>query len=213
MFETVVGQTGKETPSKFRNFVKNKRGSADASSFVKDYLPTTKSEGTQKMRQLSRMLGDEDFAKNVIKHNMFKSSIDKQNVNSFINKFDSLSKDQKDYLFDEKQRNMVSTLSRMLKSKKDVLTDNEKHNVMKTVLSTALGYGGAHYAGVDPLIGLAAGAVVPSFYNKVLSSVMSHPGAQNLASSDLTAIGNQLRKVMPRMAVATSVRSDDNGDR
>ena len=211
-FDKIIGSSGREAKSKFKKFYSGKSDSADASAFVKDYIPKPGEEGVQKIKALSKILGDENFAKNVIKHNMFKSSIDKNNIESFVNKFDSLSNEQKDYLFDDKQRNMVGTLSRLLKSKKDVLSGNEKQNAMKTVLSTALGYGGAHYVGADPLTGLVVGGLAPSVYNKVLSSVMSHPGAQNLASADLTSIGNQLRKVLPSILASNSVRRDTDGN-
>src|SRR5208337_1236984 len=74
---------------------------ADGSTFVNDYLPTSKGDGTQRMEQFTKMIGDTDTAKNVLKMNYFDSGLKTGDANAskVLGKYNNLSDEQKGYLF------------------------------------------------------------------------------------------------------------------
>lgn len=88
-------------------------------NFINDYIPKSPNEGIQNMQKLGRMLGNESYAKSMIKKNLLGNAANEKEVVSIFNK---LSEDQKNYLFTRNQKNVLNAMSSKLVKKDRIYT-------------------------------------------------------------------------------------------
>jgi hypothetical protein len=119
IFNQVISSSGKPQNSKFAAFLNGKNQDyQDPSTFVNDYLPNGRADGTQKMQQFSQMVGDEDVGKNVIKQNYFGNAITDDGIDpkGFLNKYNNLSSQQQTYLFNPEENQAIQALNKINKN-------------------------------------------------------------------------------------------------
>jgi hypothetical protein len=177
IFNQVVNTGGKTQNSKFATFLSGKNENADPSSFVNDYVPNGRADGIQKMQQFSQMLGDEENAKNVIKQNYFDKVLTDDGVEpkAFLKKYNNLSAEQKEYLFNSDEMAKINSLSKVLKAHPNALDKSAftyaLHNSIPALfgasVSGALGHGWES--------GAIAGAIGYPFIQTSLKKAFSNP--------------------------------------
>jgi hypothetical protein len=192
LFNQVINPSGNQQISTFSKYLKGGNEFQDPTTFVKDYIPTSRGDGVQKMQQFSKMLGDEGQAKNIIKMNYFDKALENDSVNakSFISKYNNLSGDQQAYLFNPSENKSIQALSKILAKNPSAL-DNNSLGALSHVLSTSLlgagaGAGIGHAVG-DPVLGTLIGGVAPSVTKAALSKVYEIPSLQRSAVNQLTS--------------------------
>lgn len=194
-FNEVIGPTGKAKPSSFSQFMTSNNPGADPSSFVNDYLPG-KGEGTQKMEQFSQMLGDDDFAKSVLRKNYF-GQVD--NPNKFIKQYNNLSPDQQGYLFNGDQNDQIQAFNKILSDNPSVL----KNTLFKGFFNHALPglIGGsvvaAHSGGnalhemLPEMAELALGGLAGQSFKPLANALSSNKGIQKYYVNSLLNPGQK----------------------
>lgn len=163
IFNQLATPRGGNQISSFSQLIKNNSQNADPTTFINDYLPTSRGDGTQKMQQFSQMLGDEDQAKNILKMNYFdktfNNSGDRVNVPQFLNRYNNLSADQQNYLFNPDENSLIQSLNKV--------TDKYPGALKQTGPISALGHAtvpaflgalASHHLGAGELLGGLAGA-------------------------------------------------------
>lgn len=182
-FHQVVNNKGVPKNSSFLQFYKN---GSDPSSFVQDYLPTAKNDGTQKMQQFGRMMGNEDYGKSVLRQNLFNS----ENPNNFLKQYDKLSSEQQNYLFNPDQNNAIQALKKIIKISPNALGKvsnfqkfvNHAIPTMFALSAAKHGAGGlAHMLGegATDAGALALGGLTSGVFNKGLRNLASTNPLQN----------------------------------
>jgi len=120
IFNEVISPKGKDDYSSFTTYLNGKSPFADRGNFVNDYMPSGSQESLGKMKQLGQMLGDEDLSKMVIKKNYFDT--DKGvTPKSYLNNYNNLSPDERNYLFSPEQNQMTQALKNILEKNPDAL--------------------------------------------------------------------------------------------
>lgn len=217
LFNQVVNPGGNQQISTFSKLLKSDSAYQDPTTFVKDYVPTSRGDGTQKMQQFSQMLGDDNQAKNILKMNYFDHSFDDSklgiNPNSFINKYSNLSDAQKNYLFEPQQNQTIKSLSKILTGNSSALDKNDAGLLLKTTLGMAAGYGAGHMLGSPETGAIAGGAAIPAvkmglsklFENPSVSNYFSNYLSQPSQASAPSYLRTTLSSAFPRALPALSV--------
>ena len=179
IFNEVANVKGQPKYSSFSQFNKGVSTNQDPTSFVFDYLPKTKGDGTQGMEQFSKMLGNDDAAKNVIKMNYFDKSFRQNQVDpkTFMGQFDNLSQEQQEYLFNSEQLKPIRTLSAILAKNPNSLNAPSK-SLWSHGLTALIGGTAGHFTGIGPVEG-AVGALVASNAGKAaVAKLAAQPAMQ-----------------------------------
>lgn len=168
IFNNVVNPKGIEQISTFSTMMNGKNPNADPTSFVNDYLPTSRGDGTQKMQQFSQMVGDQNTAKNVLKQNYFDKAIQSGTVEprTFLSKYNNLSDDQQGYLFSPQENQTIQALNKINQDHPDALSKSQwggfgHHSIAATlggILGMSTGHGLWEGLGAGILGGVAANA-------------------------------------------------------
>jgi hypothetical protein len=150
LFNQVVSPGGREQISKFSTFLNGKNDYQDPSAFVKDYVPSSRGDGIQKMEQFSKMLGDDQKAKDILKMNYFGDVFDSgNNINAskFINKYKHLSNEQQGYMFSADENKTIQGLSRILDKNPQALNNTSIFSGSHLIPLVLGGAGGYHFGG------------------------------------------------------------------
>lgn len=181
LFNQVINPNGQPKISNFSGFVNGKTQFSDPTSFVNDYLPKSNSDGIQKMQQFSQMIGDPDYAKDIIKSNYFNNAYKNNNFNpkSFLPLYNKLSPEQQNYLFDPNENASISALN-------NIMTDDPKalNRASWNILSHGGGATGGLAIGFEsghPLLGLAAGVGLPNAFRFGMQQLFKSPRMRNMA--------------------------------
>lgn len=180
LFNETITPAGKAVPSTFIKYYKGDPNYGDPTNFVKQYLPTSSAEGTQKMQQFSNMVGDEEYAKDVLKSNYFDKTYNEAGINpkSFLSKFNSLSQPQRDYLFSADQQNTIRALNKILTDNPDALDKPGIFNFgWYHSLPGLIGLGIGHEFG-HPLAGAAIGLTGTNLVRAALQKAFENQGFQ-----------------------------------
>lgn len=179
-FLNVVGSNGNQTKSAFSKFINNKNPNADPSTFVNSYIPKA-NQGTQGMQQFSNMVGDSDYAKGVLKQNIFKNPSDSD---SFLQSYGQLSPEQQGFLFNPDQQRTINTMQTILKNNPEnssagFIKNMWSHTIPMLIGASALG-GAASHIGMDvapeaamTLAGLAAGRGTADLSKAIMSQPLA----------------------------------------
>lgn len=224
LFNQIINPSGNQQISTFSKYLRGGNDFQDPTTFVKDYIPTSRGDGVQKMQQFSKMLGDEGHAKNIIKMNYFDNALENDSVNAkkFIDRYNNLSGDQQSYLFSPNENKSIQALSKIL-AKNPGQLDNNSLGTLSHILSTSL-LGGATGAGIghafgDPVIGTLIGGAAPSAAKAALSKAYEMPYLQNAAINRLTnsqqvpngnMLSDALRQILQATATPAAVNIQGN---
>lgn len=206
MFNYITSPQGKEQPSAFMRFYRGEKEYDDPSAFVKQYIPKTGTEGIGKMQQFANMVGEEDFAKQALKSNIFDKAYDEGGFKpqQFLSKYNSLSKEQRDYLFPKDQQNMINTLSKILRENpgalgaKRILGMGLYHSI-----PALIGAGIGHHYGTSYLGGALAGLGTARGGEALLRALYSTPGLQQ---SVIRALSREPGRIAPNLGRLLSSR-------
>jgi hypothetical protein len=201
IFNEVVNPSGNQQISSFSKFAKNNNSDyQDPTSFVKDYIPTTRGDGIQKMQQFAQMLGNENTAKNVIKMNYFDNSLNKDGIEAskFLTKYHNLSSDQQNYLFSSEQNKTIQALAKAVGDHPGSSDINGL--AIKTILGGLGGFGIGHALGT-PEIGTLAGAAAIPVTKFALSKALENSTLSNYFRNYLT---RNTQASVPRTGLAGS---------
>jgi hypothetical protein len=164
IFQRTVPASQKGTKSTiFSNAYNNPHFSSDTSSFVNDFLPNSKLEGTGKFEQLGGMLGDQQKANDLIKSNYFGNSYKPNgdvDTTSLLKKYNSLSSQQKDYLLSPQEKSMFDTL-------KNAYDSDAGEGALKQIAQHIPGY---------YLIKAGKNFISQKFGNALLQKQLAQPG-------------------------------------
>lgn len=182
-FFKISNEKGKDQPSSFATFLNNKSPYNDPSTFVNDYLPK-KGEGTQKMEQFGKMLGDHDYAMGVLRKNYFS---DADTPEKLIKFYDDLSPDQQKMMISSDANNQIKYISKTLKESPNALNHGWAMSLFNHMLPSLVGTStalGAHHLGANigseaamAGMGLIGGNALGWLGNKALAN----PTAQRIA--------------------------------
>lgn len=190
IFKEVINSSQKPGVSPIENVKVYGHPYGDITEIVSKYIPSSKAEGIEKMKQLAAMMGDEAGAKNVIKHNHFKDSfIDEEphiEPKKFLNRYNKLSKEQQDYLFSNEQNNNIQALNRLLRKNPDALAKTKWnpfwfHGALPGLAGSVIG---PHF-GVNPLTGALAGVAGAQGGKILLQKLLSNPRTVDAVTKDL----------------------------
>jgi hypothetical protein len=206
-FNNIINSSGKMVPSTLSNFVQNKTDvTGDASHFINDYLPNSGQQGVQNFIKLGKVLGDQDYANNIVKNNIFTNPSDFKSV---VKDYDNLSPKQQQFLFNNNEKQILDSLSTAYKNNPNVLT----HSVIGDLVQKSLPYvmGGSMMAStihgqslLNPLkdlamLGLGAGGT--EIANKLLSSAVGSPWSQRIYMNSLlnkSQLPNEFTSILNR---------------
>lgn len=189
-FNTIWNSSGKDTPSTFSRIIQQNSPYQDPTLIIKDYLPSSRGDGIQKMQQFSKMIGDEDAAKSVMRMNYFdnaiKSDPDKINSSALLSKYNSLSDEQKAYLFDPDQKSYIDSLNKIYNENKDAFNQQKGGMLGHGLVAGIFGLMGALHGGVEEGAGAAiAGNLTSGLLSNAAKKIMSTPGGVNFARDAL----------------------------
>lgn len=194
-FENTITPQGKAQKSAFLGLNNQASPFTDPTSFANKYIPKASEDGTQKMQQLTAMLGDSDLARSVLKNNIFANAVNTENntvtPSIFLKKYNQLSQPQKDYLFSNQDQNQINALGKVLDKYPNAINSKGgvvSHGLMKLLLSTGGALGGYSHGGLGgAAIGIMGGTAIPS----TLSYAMTKEPAINWATRYLTSAPTQ----------------------
>lgn len=191
IFNNVVNPGGNQQISTFSKLLKGNSDYQDPTTFVKDYIPATRGDGVQKMQQFSQMLGDDNQAKNILKMNYFDKSFDDTGAgikpNDFINRYNNLSEDQRNYLFNPQENQTIQSLGKILSSHPDSLkSPSFTANIMHSTLPALIGVGAAHTVGAGSTEGLLGGLMAAQAGKAGMNKLFENPRISNYFANYLT---------------------------
>lgn len=181
IFNQIVNPKGKEQISTFSSMINGKNPTQDPTSFVNDYLPTAKGDGTQKMQQFAQMVGDENTAKSVLKQNYFDKAIESGVVNprQFLSKYNNLSDDQQNYLFSPQENQTVQALNKINQAHPDALSSSMMGSLGHHSIAATLGGIIGVFTGHGLWEGLGAGILGGAVANAGLRKSFENPAISN----------------------------------
>jgi ABC-type iron transport system FetAB ATPase subunit len=180
---TPSGDSGKSTfsniNSNMRSFT-NQDGSISDSvgNFVNDYIPSSKNDGIGKMQQFSQMVGDSDYAKSVLKKNIFNNQYEPK---SFLDQYDKLSKQQQEFLFSSGENDQIRAMQKMIKNNPNVLSTSAFQKMVTHAipfLLTGLAAHGAAKEGGNVL----TGEILPPLIEAGTALALAKPAGSVLKS-------------------------------
>lgn len=188
IFNNVVNPNGKTNTSTFSQLIKNNSNYTDPTSFVKDYVPTSRGDGVQKMQQFSQMIGDDNAAKNIIKNNYFDNAFNDSSIGinpkTFVNKYNNLSSDQQNYLFQPQENQQIQSLSKIIANHPNAM--NTPSLFGHAGLAALIGGGAGHLSGVGELEGALGGAAAAQGLHYGLNKAFNNPAISNYFARYLT---------------------------
>lgn len=225
IFNEVVNPKGKANISTFATINNLKNTNADPTTFVNDYLPTSKGDGIQKMQQFSQMLGDENSAKQVLKSNYFDKAIESSGVNpkKFLNRYNNLSDDQQNYLFSPQDNQTIQALNKINEMHPDALSHSLYaglgHHGIAATLGGILGMSTGHGLWEGLGAGIAGGMVAnaglrKAFENPAISNYFMNYLTHPQAPAAVGGIGGGLGRALSPMitpSVVNSLGGQQNG--
>jgi hypothetical protein len=140
-FHEVPSDKGGTNDSKFVHFFKNTGKYSDPTTFISDYIPSKGEKGTGRMEQFSDVVGSPTLAKRVLLKSIFG---EKPNMKNILDTYDKLSDQQKNFLFNQQDKQHLDFVNYMLDKNPKVLQDeNVKHGIYgmigKSILPGAIG--------------------------------------------------------------------------
>jgi hypothetical protein len=176
IFNELVSPKGKEQYSSFSQFLNGKNPYSDRGNFIKDYLPSGTKESLDHMKQLGKMVGNDQEAKNIIKANYFDKAYTSGKFDSkkFLSKYNSLKPHEQEHLFNEEQRKHISSLNKILELHPNALNKTRAHTVLSHTMPMLIGGGIGQIMG-HPLIGAVAGHGLARTSEVALEKMMSNP--------------------------------------
>ena len=210
IFNEIVSPAGKPQPSTFMKYYRGDPQYGDPSNFVKQYLPQAKAEGAQKMKQFSQMVGDENYAKNVLKANYFDKSYDDTGFKpeSFLKKYNDLSQEQRDYLFPKDQQDTINGLNKIISKYPDALRKLHFYSLGSYhTLPFLAGAGLGEYFGHQGLLGGISGVAGTKLLEGALKRILARPSLQRAVLSGLNEQQgiNPIRSVLANLLKPKSV--------
>ena len=186
-FNETPNAAGDITESRFKKGLSETNPQLDKGTFIKDYLPRKNENSVGRMENLSKMLGDNQAAKDLINKNYFADSFKNKELDptSFINKYQSLDKANKDYLFPKDKQATIEALSTIIRNHPEMLKNDTRNIVQKHSLSAMLGALVGLTVG-HPDVGIVSGVALQNLAHKGLSSALSHPKLSERAAERLT---------------------------
>jgi hypothetical protein len=206
IFNQLSGNKGNTLRSTFSGVVNGKDPNADATTFVKDYLPTAKGDGIQKMQQFSQMLGDEGTAKNVLKQNYFDKAVQGNSVapRTFLSKYNNLSDEQQGYLFSPEENQTIQALNKISESHPDVFSNSMMssfgHHGIAATLGGILGLSTGH----GLWEGLGAGILGGVAANAGMRKLFENPAISNYFVNALTKTAPVQSSLLPSLSSVLS---------
>lgn len=212
IFNEIASGKGVPKISSFSAIMNKKAEFTDPSTFVDDYLPSSKSEGIQKMQQFGQMLGNDDSARSVIKKNYFKSALNDSGINmkSVVNKYNNLSEQQKSYLFSPNEIRNFDALNKILSKDPSALSNSlVSHNVWAHIMPAIFGGGIGFESGhpfLGALLGWGAGGLGAAATRQAFSNPLLQKMAMNhlLNPSTTSTMANALNRSLPYGSAATA---------
>jgi hypothetical protein len=206
IFNQLSGNKGNTLRSTFSGVVNGKDPNADPTTFVKDYLPTAKGDGIQKMQQFSQMLGDEGTAKNVLKQNYFDKAVQGNGVapRTFLSKYNNLSDEQQGYLFSPEENQTIQALNKISESHPDVFSNSMMssfgHHGIAATLGGILGLSTGH----GLWEGLGAGILGGVAANAGMRKLFENPAISNYFVNALTKTAPVQSSLLPSLSSVLS---------
>lgn len=150
-------ETGREGKTAFSNLVKRGSETGNPEDFMNDFIPSSKSTGIGRFKQLEKMLDSPEEARKLILSTHFNLGGNASpNMSRFLTKFESLSPAQREYLFPRNVRQKLELMSN-IKQKNPSLLDTEHAGITwKQIIPTLLGAMSTH----NPVVGGVAGKVI-----------------------------------------------------
>lgn len=187
IFNNIVNPGGKTSTSTFSQMIKNNNDYTDPTGFVNDYVPKARGDGIQKMQQFSQMIGDDNAAKNIIKNNYFDSSFNQSDIGinpkAFVNKYNNLSNDQQNYLFNPQENQQIQSLSKILANHPNAMSAPNLlgHGGMGALVGLGAGSLGGHAE-----LGAAGGVIAAQGLHYGLNKAFNNPAISNYFARYLT---------------------------
>lgn len=178
IFNNLISPKGKEQQSTFINFMKQNNPSADRGNFVNDYLPSGAKESLGRMNQFSQMIGNKDVAKDIIKNNYFEAN-KRISPQQFLNKYDSLNKDEKQFLFDSNEIKNYDHLSSIARKSPESLNKPGILDLAHSTVGSGLGALGGMAFGHNPIASGFAGLIGANALRLGATKAMSYPSLRN----------------------------------
>jgi hypothetical protein len=226
IFNQLTTAKGNPTYSSFSQLNKTNNPYVDPTGFVRDYIPTSRGDGIQKMQQFSQMVGDPDTAKNVIKSEYFGNTLtntkDAVNPSKFVDQYNKLSPEQQNYLFKPEENQNIQAISQLKDTNPSALQESSiGKEIMHSILPALAGLGIGHVTGAGEVLGTMAGVGARQLYNTALTKAMSTPGAQQwathyltspLASSPMPAITGGFMKSLSKALAPAAINNSNGGN-
>lgn len=184
-------------PSTFSQLLKNEE--ADPSVFVNDYIPKGREKGTQKIDTFIKMVGDEPYAKDVLKQHIFSKAFDAKS-NGFdpkqaIDAYNKLSDEQAARLFAKSQRKSFEQLNEVISRHPDVLSKPGQFRYFWThSIPAIMGAIGGRMLGMGEVSGGLAGYTAGQGGSSLMKQAMKNPTLRNWALSGESNVNKNLAK-------------------
>lgn len=181
VFESMPGNTGKNTSTYFSNFANNPKASdADTTAAINQLMPTAGQVGDEKFDKVAQMLGRYNPATNsyvpnpyaaipYIKNRLFKNSFQEEGIDTqaALNRYKKLSDDQRSALTTPREQLLFNALSKLKN------TSGAK-NLITSGIAAALGSSlGAHFG--EGSLGAAAGVGAQQAFAPIMEKIMENP--------------------------------------
>lgn len=150
----------------------------DPTTFIDNYIPTSRQEGSEKLKQLGAVLGNKDTANNYAKARMFKDAIKGGTPDpiAFTRKYDSLSPEIQDYLFTPEQRTQADLVSKLAKKYPERIPSLlSADSLGKGSVGAGLGAVIGGLLGGKPLVGAAIGGAAGTAGTHALYQLAQNP--------------------------------------
>lgn len=209
IFNNVVNNGGREQISKFSGFLNGKSEYQDPTTFVKDYVPTSRGDGTQKMEQFSKMIGDENSSKNILKMNYFENAYKNDSLNgkTFLDKYNNLSKDQQNYLFNSDENRTIQALNKIAQEHPDMIGNSHSSGILTHSIPGLLGIGMGYLTGIGEIGGGMAGLLGGKLASKGLGKLFENPKISNYFVNNLLGLNknkimsNSTQQILPGLTL------------
>lgn len=181
IFNELGNKGGEAKASTLGKLLTNQNQYADPSNFVDDYIPKGKGEGTQKMQQFQKVIGNPEKANNYLKMNYFGKAFKGNNLDpsAFVKRYDALSPKQQSFLFNPQEKRVLNTLSTYAKQYPDAFSKNPNSlGWIHHTLGGALGALGAHTMGLPWEAGMMGGYLGQQGADAGLQKLAQHPRLQ-----------------------------------
>jgi len=177
IFEQIGTQKGGTNQSIFGRLQNNPYSLSDPTTFVQDYLPKGAADGVQKMQQFAQMVGDPKTARNVLKANYFDSATTPAGINpdSFLKKYNNLSPDQQNFLFNPQEQNQLSALNKISAQQSGNLHTPFWYHTVPAILGGLVG----RWMGAGLFEGGVAGYAAGKVGNYALNNAFENPSLSN----------------------------------